>query len=49
MQYQLNLPIGVIPGGTFNDFTKTLQLHPNFKTASEQLLTSHAESYDVLK
>ena len=22
---------------------------PNFKTASEQLLTSHAESYDVLK
>ena len=30
MQYQLNLPIGVIPGGTFNDFTKTLQLHPNF-------------------
>ena len=49
MQYQLNLPIGVIPGGTFNDFTKTLQLHPNFKSKCEQLLTSHAESYDVLK
>ena len=31
MKYDLNLPIGIIPGGTFNDFTKTLNLNPDFK------------------
>ncbi len=45
----LNVPIGIIPGGTFNDFTKTLNLNPNFSKASEQLKTSHLESYDVMK
>lgn len=49
MKYDLNLPIGIIPGGTFNDFTKTLNLNPDFKKASEQLLSSHIESYDVMK
>lgn len=49
MQYDLELPIGIIPGGTFNDFTKTLNLHPNFKNASEQLLTSQVQPYDILK
>ncbi|MCQ9904423.1 YegS/Rv2252/BmrU family lipid kinase, partial [Staphylococcus aureus] len=45
----LNVPIGIIPGGTFNDFTKTLNLNPNFSKAIEQLKTSHLESYDVMK
>ena len=27
----IDLPIGIIPGGTFNDFTKTLNLNPDFK------------------
>lgn len=31
MKYDLDLPIGIIPGGTFNDFTKTLNLNPDFK------------------
>ena len=49
MKYDLDLPIGIIPGGTFNDFTKTLNLNPDFRKASEQLLSSHVESYDVMK
>ena len=49
MANDLNVPIGIIPGGTFNDFTKTLNLNPNFSKASEQLKTSHLESYDVMK
>lgn len=31
MQHDLQLPVGIIPGGTFNDFTKTLNLDSNFK------------------
>ncbi|MCE5090550.1 diacylglycerol kinase family lipid kinase [Staphylococcus devriesei] len=49
MKHDLNVPIGVIPGGTFNDFSKTLNLDPDFKKASEQLKSSHIESYDVMK
>ena len=48
MKYDLDLPIGIIPGGTFNDFTKTLNLN-RLQKASEQLLSSHIESYDVMK
>ncbi|MBO1198789.1 diacylglycerol kinase family lipid kinase [Staphylococcus simiae] len=49
MTHQLNLPIGILPGGTFNDFTKTLNLNPNHKQASEQLVSSEVGSYDVIK
>lgn len=49
MKHDLNVPIGVIPGGTFNDFSKTLNLDPDFKKASEQLKSSRIESYDVMK
>lgn len=49
MKYNLNIPLGIIPGGTFNDFPKTLNLNPDFKKASEQLLSSHVESYDVMR
>ncbi|MCG3401816.1 diacylglycerol kinase family lipid kinase [Staphylococcus massiliensis] len=45
----LNLPIGVLPGGTFNDFTKTLNLDGNFKKASEQLPQTTQKAYDVMK
>ena len=31
MRHDLSIPIGIIPGGTFNDFTKTLNLDSNFK------------------
>lgn len=48
MQHDLHLPVGIIPGGTFNDFTKTLNLDPNFKNASSQLLSAQVGSYDVM-
>ncbi|RIM38569.1 diacylglycerol/lipid kinase family protein [Staphylococcus capitis] len=49
MQHDLQLPVGIIPGGTFNDFTKTLNLDSNFKNASSQLLSAQVGSYDVMK
>ncbi|MDS4008620.1 diacylglycerol kinase family lipid kinase [Staphylococcus capitis] len=49
MQHDLQLPVGIIPGGTFNDFTKTLNLDSNFKIASSQLLSAQVGSYDVMK
>ncbi|MDS3995021.1 diacylglycerol/lipid kinase family protein [Staphylococcus capitis] len=49
MQHDLHLPVGIIPGGTFNDFTKTLNLDPNLKNASSQLLSAQVGSYDVMK
>lgn len=49
MTYGLDLPIGILPGGTFNDFTKTLNLNGNFKQASMQLKNAHPEYYDVIK
>ncbi|MCI2940816.1 diacylglycerol/lipid kinase family protein [Staphylococcus cohnii] len=49
MQHELNIPIGIIPGGTFNDFVKTLNLSPRHKIASQQLIQSELQSYDVMK
>ncbi|WP_049423611.1 diacylglycerol/lipid kinase family protein [Staphylococcus warneri] len=49
MENDLDLPIGIIPGGTFNDFTKTLNLNPNHTLASQQLLSSHIQTCDVMK
>lgn len=49
MKHQLDLPIGIIRGGTFNDFTKTLNIHPNFKQASEQLKYAQIGQYDVIQ
>lgn len=49
MQHDLHLLVGIIPGGTFNDFTKILNLDPNFKNASSQLLSAQVGSYDVMK
>ncbi|MDJ1108943.1 diacylglycerol/lipid kinase family protein [Macrococcoides caseolyticum] len=42
-------PIGILPGGTFNDFTKTLNLNPDPVRAATQLFESEVTYYDVLK
>ncbi|MBU0436928.1 diacylglycerol/lipid kinase family protein [Staphylococcus succinus] len=49
MQSELDIPIGIIPGGTFNDFVKTLNLNPRHKVASQQLIEAELKSYDVMK
>lgn len=49
MTHQLDIPIAVIPGGTFNDFTKTLNLDGDYTKASEQLLEARPQRYDVIK
>src|SRR5699024_6306152 len=49
MQHELNIPIGIIPGGTFNDFVKTLNLSHRNKMASQHLIKSELQSYDVMK
>ncbi|WP_418128364.1 diacylglycerol kinase family lipid kinase [Staphylococcus sp. HKU1] len=49
MQNNLDVPIGIIPGGTFNDFVKTLNLNPRHKPASQQLMQSELQTYDVMK
>ncbi|UEX89766.1 diacylglycerol/lipid kinase family protein [Staphylococcus ratti] len=46
---QLDLPVGVIPGGTFNDFAKTLNLSNNASHAAYDLLSSEPKAYDVMK
>ncbi|HDD3292986.1 TPA: diacylglycerol kinase family lipid kinase [Staphylococcus aureus] len=49
MTHDLQLPIGILPGGTFNDFTKTLNIAPNHKQASEQMISAQVGTYDVIK
>lgn len=49
MAHNLQLPIGILPGGTFNDFTKTLNIAPNHKQASEQMISAQVGTYDVIK
>ncbi|WP_414043767.1 diacylglycerol/lipid kinase family protein [Macrococcus sp. EM39E] len=46
---EYHVPIGILPGGTFNDFTKSLNLHPNPVRAAEQLLTAEVKYYDVME
>ncbi|KAA1042429.1 diacylglycerol/lipid kinase family protein [Macrococcus equipercicus] len=46
---ELNLPIGILPGGTFNDFTKTLNLPPEPVAASQALLEASVKHIDVMK
>lgn len=45
---ELNIPIGIIPGGTFNDFAKTLNLAARPVQAAQQLLEAKVKSFDVL-
>ncbi|WP_182478135.1 diacylglycerol/lipid kinase family protein [Staphylococcus gallinarum] len=49
MHSELDIPIGIIPGGTFNDFVKTLNLSPRHKAASQQLIEAELQPYDVMK
>lgn len=44
----MNIPIGIIPGGTFNDFAKTLNLAARPVQAAQQLLEAKVKSFDVL-
>lgn len=44
----LNIPIGIIPGGTFNDFAKTLNLSAKPAQAAQELLESKVKPFDVL-
>lgn len=48
VENNLQIPIGVLPGGTFNDFTKTLNLSQKTMQASQDLLNSQIKSFDVL-
>lgn len=48
IENNLQIPIGVLPGGTFNDFTKTLNLSQKPMQASQDLLSSQIKSFDVL-
>ncbi|PXA22196.1 diacylglycerol/lipid kinase family protein, partial [Staphylococcus pseudintermedius] len=43
------LPVGIIPGGTFNDFAKTLNLSTKAGPASQDLLLASPQKYDVMK
>lgn len=49
LQHNLDVPLAIIPGGTFNDFTKTLNLDPRYKIASQQLQNATPQPYDVMK
>lgn len=49
MQTELNLPIGILPGGTFNDFTKTLNLPPQPVAAAMTLQNAAVKHIDVMK
>lgn len=49
LKNNLDLPIGVIPGGTFNDFAKTLNLSNRASDAAHDLLLAEPEAYDVMK
>lgn len=49
LKNELNIPIGVLPGGTFNDFAKTLNLPPKVGDASEALLEAKPHTYDVIQ
>lgn len=48
VENNIQIPIGVLPGGTFNDFTKTLNLSQKPMQASRDLLNSQIKSFDVL-
>lgn len=39
--------IGILPGGTCNDFARSLGLSPDVETAAQQLLTGRAAAVDV--
>lgn len=45
----IDIPMAIIPGGTFNDFTRTLQLSPNAETTAKQLVDTKEVAYDVLQ
>jgi len=43
----IDLPIGIIPAGTANDFAKYIGMPEDVEAACEQILNSHVEKLDV--
>ena len=46
--YDMNPVIGIIPGGSFNDFSKTVNIGANPVEASENLLDAEVKEYDCI-
>ncbi|WP_251862118.1 YegS/Rv2252/BmrU family lipid kinase [Clostridium sp. Marseille-Q2269] len=48
-KFSINLPIGILPTGTANDFAKFIGMPPNVSDACEQILTSSVKKVDLGK
>lgn len=46
--YDMNPVIGIIPGGSFNDFSRTVNIGANPEEASENLLDAEVKEYDCI-
>ena len=46
--YDMNPVIGIIPGGSFNDFSRTVNIGANPVEASENLLDAEVKEYDCI-
>lgn len=46
--YDMDPVIGIIPGGSFNDFSKTVNIGANPEEASENLLDAEVKEYDCI-
>lgn len=47
MQYKINVPLGIIPAGTSNDFAKHLGVFGNIDMAVEKILKGDIEQVDI--
>ncbi|MEG1312439.1 MAG: YegS/Rv2252/BmrU family lipid kinase [Romboutsia sp.] len=48
-EYDINLPIGILPTGTANDFANALKIPNNVKKAVENIINSHPRKIDIGK
>ena len=49
MKNNINVPLGVIPAGTSNDFARHLKMPNNFSECIEKILAGNIQSVDVGK
>ena len=49
MKYNINVPLGIIPAGTSNDFATHLGLYGNLEMAVDKIIEGHIEEIDVGK
>ncbi|MDN8966433.1 diacylglycerol kinase family protein, partial [Staphylococcus aureus] len=49
MTYYNQLHIGILPVGTFNEFTKTINISTNHKQSSEQMISAQIGTNDLNK